>query len=564
MDWNWLKEFLSREHSAELAGWKHLKGNPIKSLIEKGLVVPGTLSGSIFRAKDPDASIRFREDDRVILLPLREWGTLGEAFLAFKEEQEHIEILVSLEDNVFKIRRHSQRHEDSEVLLCPSKPIEEEYEALGNILDQCLDGAVPQWDSLLSEKPHEEEISIDSDSLFERLKILKDETTSPLVLVQGPPGTGKTHLIGRLINEWLRQGRSVLLAAFTNRAVDEMLRMAVKVAKEDVVPLFRAGRDRICEELSAVRPSKQVCPYPSGALGTSLFKCATAIAKNAPGRFDIAVIDEASQVKLPSLFAVALLAKTVVVVGDHRQLPPVILQEMAKRPEINAYRCSAFEYLVRRQPHFMMRETYRLNRHVCSFVGHHYYEGKLQSHPEAADKMWPKCSTDPWLQSLPGVCHLVVPHMGGDPRSSTAEAIIVTQLIERLEQNIGEWMNQNDKLDPTQPPPENIPYEPRYMVSCLFRHQAALVRQAIRRARIPHHLWHVDTVERNQGQTASVAILCVGAKTPKSAGRNVEWVLDPRRWNVALSRGRFRAYVIATESFSSVVEGKHIERVVVE
>ena len=100
------------------------------------------------------------------------------------------------------------------------------------------------------------------------------------------------------------------------------------------------------------------------------------------------------------------------------------------------------------------------------------------------------------------------------------------------------------------PPKDGVPYEVRYMISCLFRKQASIVRQAIRKRGIAHHLWHVDTVERNQGQTASVAILCVGAASPETAGRDRRWSCDPRRWNVALSRGRFKAYVVASGEFS--------------
>ncbi|NLD28050.1 MAG: ATP-dependent RecD-like DNA helicase [bacterium ADurb.Bin270] len=549
MDWFWIKEYLARERAAELKKWEKMKGSPIASLVAEGHVVPGSVSGNTFFAKDCNASIRFRDDDRPQLIPPCEAGTLGEALLAFKERRELVEIIASAEDNVFKLSRRGHCVNDGDALLCPGKPLEEEYDALEYVLDQCIDGALPEWTQLLAGS-EERDIPVDSDSLFEKLKIMRDDD-SLLELIQGPPGTGKTHLIGKFVNEWSYQGKSVLLTAFTNRAVDVMLRKAVEVATEKPAPLFRAGRDKICEELSSVRKSKEVIPYPSGVLGTTLFKCATAAVKNPADRFDVAVIDEASQVKIPSLFAVAMLAKRVVVVGDHKQLPPVIVQDEARRKEIDEYRCSAFEYLEKRRAHFMLRETFRLNRHVCEYISNRYYDGKLQSRPEKAEIAWPVGNYPEMLKPMPGICHIVVSGDRPDNSVSSTEAETVAKLISDLECTHGAWFKGYDGLDPDVMPEENKPYDTRYMISCLFRKQASLVRQAIRQLRIPHHLWHVDTVERNQGQTASVAILCVGAKSAETAGRNPSWVLDPRRWNVALSRGKYKAYIVSSANFAA-------------
>ena len=44
--------------------------------------------------------------------------------------------------------------------------------------------------------------------------------TEPILYVWGPPGTGKTASLGRMVAEYLRQGKKVLMVSNTNRAVD--------------------------------------------------------------------------------------------------------------------------------------------------------------------------------------------------------------------------------------------------------------------------------------------------------------------------------------------------------
>ena len=44
--------------------------------------------------------------------------------------------------------------------------------------------------------------------------------TNRTVFIWGPPGTGKTATLGYIIANYLEQGKSVLFASNTNRAVD--------------------------------------------------------------------------------------------------------------------------------------------------------------------------------------------------------------------------------------------------------------------------------------------------------------------------------------------------------
>src|SRR5205814_7111302 len=61
------------------------------------------------------------------------------------------------------------------------------------------------------------------------------------LLVQGPPGTGKTSVIAEIVKRLCQQGQRVLLAAYTNQAVDNMLRRLDAEGFHDYV---RLGHDR--------------------------------------------------------------------------------------------------------------------------------------------------------------------------------------------------------------------------------------------------------------------------------------------------------------------------------
>ena len=55
-----------------------------------------------------------------------------------------------------------------------------------------------------------------------QLKILKAVDTRSQTVVQGPPGTGKTHTAAALLSHLLAQGKRVLVAAHTDRALKEV------------------------------------------------------------------------------------------------------------------------------------------------------------------------------------------------------------------------------------------------------------------------------------------------------------------------------------------------------
>ncbi|MGH2479000.1 MAG: AAA domain-containing protein, partial [Ktedonobacteraceae bacterium] len=69
------------------------------------------------------------------------------------------------------------------------------------------------------------------------------------LLIHGPPGTGKTSVIAEIVKRLCQRGQRVLLAGFTNQAVDNML---ARLEREGFHDYVRLGHERSVSD--SVRP----------------------------------------------------------------------------------------------------------------------------------------------------------------------------------------------------------------------------------------------------------------------------------------------------------------------
>ena len=167
-----------------------------------------------------------------------------------------------------------------------------------------------------------------------------------LYLVIGPPGTGKTSygMLNVLKEHLLHPTTTVLLTAYTNRAVDEICSKLV----ESDIDFVRLGSDFSCappyrDHLLSNRVAAMDAPRVDSVrdmLERSRVVCGTLTAFGSHAElfsikhFDLAIVDEASQILEPHIMpllaachdGVPAVGKFVLI-GDEKQLPAVVQQE---------------------------------------------------------------------------------------------------------------------------------------------------------------------------------------------------------------------------------------------
>ena len=176
-----------------------------------------------------------------------------------------------------------------------------------------------------------------NDSQKEALKILANKGLEGRV--QGPPGTGKTHLLRAIVELALKQKLTIGIAAFTHAAVDNALSKIVLtnddkgVVSEHNDKCVRVGHigkikknlyGKSFENLNTVESffwlQEKYSVYATTIHSWSL--------SSSSPKVDLLIVDEAGQVPIYFDPFLRRIADRVIMLGDHKQLPPVLLVEV--------------------------------------------------------------------------------------------------------------------------------------------------------------------------------------------------------------------------------------------
>ncbi|MFB6303956.1 MAG: AAA domain-containing protein [Haloferacaceae archaeon] len=354
-------------------------------------------------------------------------------------------------------------------------------------------------------------------------------TAEDCALVHGPPGTGKTYTIARTVRALVERGDRVLLAAFTNRAVDNALEALRDQGFEDAL---RVGTETgVRGDMQDIRLVARGDPNARAAelreapvVAATTAACASRTLREES--FDVAVVDEASQLTEPGTLAAVNRADRFVLVGDHRQLPPVVRFEGGEpwgevagdgsdgpgdRPPADLRR-SLFERLVERYPDaaVMLDRQYRMSQRIQAFPSAEFYDGDLRpATPEVARRrLGDLDGVDPGAlpPALRDSVNFVDPGGAREGNANPAEADRVAEVVAAyLEAGVD---------------PDDVG------VIAPFRAQVAEITERVDVT--------VDTVDRFQGSSEEVIVVSFVA-TGSLDGPLFE---DYRRVNVALTRAK--------------------------
>jgi superfamily I DNA and/or RNA helicase len=216
-------------------------------------------------------------------------------------------------------------------------------------------------------------------------------------LIHGPPGTGKTTVITEIVRQLIKDGKKVLITSHTNVAVDNVL--------ENLVPYFESTMVRLGSKIKTANSLKALIPKAIDELiklssaqvvGATLSKLSVLVLNEKLSfekpSFDVAIIDESSMATIPLALCGVLLAKSFVLVGDHKQLPPIIKAKMP--PYCNVEQScgkiceSLFMLLITLYPQRsrILQLQFRSHPTIMGFSSKQFYGNKIESSKECLDK----------------------------------------------------------------------------------------------------------------------------------------------------------------------------------
>ena len=402
-----------------------------------------------------------------------------------------------------------------------------------------------------------------------------------VALVHGPPGTGKTTALVEIIRQELVAGHSVFVTAPSNAACDFLLACLVACS----VPVFRLGHparimkdlrehtldfklakhpyagvvDEYEAELHGLRKKRnrrsertwipneewaqfaederqlrtQIRELEANILGQVLSETKVIVGTHTSAldpvlrgrKFDLVVMDEATQGTEPNAWIPFLQAEKVILAGDHFQLPPTILSQKAADLGLRVTLFERLHGLVGDQFKKLLKVQYRMNEKIMNFSSREFYGGELiadqsvKEHTLADMKHVKKVAVTKEVMVFldtagRGFEETLEP--GSESRFNADEVILV---IEEL-----------NKLLKAGVRPEEIGVISPYSA------QVRLLADKIQNQQI-----EIDSVDSFQGREKEVVIVSLVRSNLEG---ELGFLTDIRRMNVAMTRARRKLVVI--------------------
>ena len=430
--------------------------------------------------------------------------------------------------------------------------------------------------------------------------ILKAKQAQDYFLLIGPPGTGKTsQALQYLVREQLAEKpkvqstksndqspkvngqNSILLLAYTNRAVDEICNML----SEHELDYIRIGNEYSCDPkysdhlLQEVLDENTTLNSIKSTLSEAQIIVATTSTMNSRSalfnikHFDLVIIDEASQILEPNIVGILTARQEegraidrFILVGDHKQLPAVVQQQgeadveetssVLENIHLSSCANSLFERLILTEraagrTDFIgtLHKQGRMHPDIADFANRKFYaKEQLECVPLAhqleTELSYNEESEDALDNTLKAHRMIFIPSMpckqlNISEKVNTDEARIIADLLRRL------FRQMSKDFDPQKSVGVIVPY----------RNQIAMIRKEIERLEIPAlEGISIDTVERYQGSQRDVILYSftiqsryqldfLTANTFYEEGQPID-----RKLNVAITRARKQLILTGNES----------------
>lgn len=346
--------------------------------------------------------------------------------------------------------------------------------------------------------------------------------------IQGPPGTGKTYVSALSIVDLVRAGRRIAVSSNSHKAIGNLLGAVADRARQEGV-VCRVVQKSADDGDDEVRPGIMfVSDNDAPEIAAAHVVGATAwhFARYAETAYDYLIVDEAGQVSIANILAMARCARNIVLVGDPMQLPQPL---QGSHPGDSGRSC--LEYLI--DGHRVVPSgrgvfipiSRRMHPRVCGFISTAVYEDRLGSDDAAGAQTLTSIGGD----DLVGAGMRSVVHFGRS-QVSPEEIEAIAACIAEME---GSTYRDRDGR-------ERVVGHSDILVVAPYNAQVNALR-----TRLPGAV-RVGTVDRFQGQEAPVCLVSMTTSSGEELPRDIAFLFSLNRINVAVSRAQVAAVVFAS------------------
>ena len=244
---------------------------------------------------------------------------------------------------------------------------------------------------------------------------------------------------------------------------------------------------------------------------------------------DVLFVDEAGQMSLANVLAVSGAANSIVLLGDPQQL-----DQPQKGSHPDGVNASALEHIlgahqtIPADRGIFLPVTWRMAPSICEFTSEVFYEGELSSKPGLErQRIVGVAGLDGSGLVVVGVEH------DGNRNASDEEVEVVARLVARLLAPGARWTDEKGAA--TQLKGDDV------LVVAPYNAQVGRLADRLAPTGV-----RVGTVDKFQGQQAPVVIYSMATSSPEDAPRGMEFLYSLNRLNVATSRAKCLAIVVAS------------------
>ena len=302
---------------------------------------------------------------------------------------------------------------------------------------------------------------------------------------------------------------------------------------------------------------------------------------------DVVIIDEVSKSSFLDLLIPILYGKTIILVGDHRQLPPMYdlrhmraddfegLDEEIITKEINdgytkLYEECFFKTLYEKVPKefkLMLNKQYRCHSHIMEVFNHFYggsnkglIVGKKQQDDEKEHNLTIRINGNTVIDPMHHIYFVDCDQKessafeGSTSKINEQEAQVTMTLLKEFDKSSKDLVSQRKIIvDPS----KKIDERPSVGIICTYGDQAGLIKKKRKYQQFtgfsgrPDERLIISTVDDFQGDERDIIIVSMVRNPAQGKRYDAEFIKKFERINVAFSRARKLLIIVGSRKFLS-------------